>query len=138
MRAPVLTSVIFCRWVRIALKEIIKPNYMCKTIVLSSGEHTAISHCPCCKVYYVWHNNLVLSFSGQEFLSFREIIENASFTETSLPFPDKKERILLRSPNEDISFAFTSAELEDFRSMLNEAIYMKEVYTLMGTEPGTR
>lgn len=111
---------------------------MCKTLVLSSGKHTAISHCPCCKVFYVWHNNLVLSFNAQEFALFKEIIDDASFYDTCLPFPDKQDRILLRSPNEDISFAFTAEELADFRTMLNEAIYMKEVYTLMSTEPGTR
>lgn len=111
---------------------------MCKTLVLSSGKHTAITHCPCCKVYYVWHNNLVLNFTQHDFVNFKEIIDNASFDDTCLPFPDKRERILLRTPNEDISFAFTYKELETFRGLLNEATYMKEVYTLMGTEPGTR
>jgi len=111
---------------------------MCKTIVLSSGEHTSISHCPCCKVFYVWHNNLVLSFDDHEFSYFKDIIDHASFQDTCLPFPDKTDRILLRSPQEDISFAFTNPELEKFKSLLNEAVYMKEVYTLMGTEPGSR
>lgn len=79
----------------------------------------------------------MLNFTHNDFLNFKEIIQNFSFSETSLHFPDKKERILLRTPNEDISFAFTHHELDSFRSMLNEAMFMKEVYTLMGTEPGT-
>lgn len=111
---------------------------MCKTLVLSTGKHTAITHCPCCKVYYIWHNNLVLNFTQHDFNNFKHIIDHAAFDETSLPFPDKEERILLRTPNEDISFAFTYPELESFKELLNEAIYMKEVYELMGTAPGTR
>ncbi len=111
---------------------------MCKTQVLSSKKHTAITHCPGCNVYYVWHNNLVLSFSQQDFSNFRKIIEHAAFGDTSLPFPDQKDRILLRTPNDDISFAFTRKELESFKGLLNEAVYMNEVYTLMRTEPGTR
>lgn len=110
---------------------------MCKTIVLSSGKDTAISHCPCCDIFYIWHNNLLLNFTHNDFLNFKDIIQNFSFSETSLPFPDKKDRILLRTPNQDISFAFTHDELDAFRSMLNEAMFMKEVYTLMGTAPGT-
>jgi len=111
---------------------------MCKTIVLSSGKQTAITHCECCQAYYIWHNNLLLNFTAAEFLTFRNVIENTSFTENCLPFPDKKDRVVLHTPSEDISFAFTCAELESFKVRLNEALYMKEIYTLMGTEPGKR
>ncbi|KIO78047.1 hypothetical protein TH53_06025 [Pedobacter lusitanus] len=88
-------------------------------------------------MFYIWHNNLMLSLSPDDFFNFKNIIENTSFDETSMPFPDKKERVLLPTPDQDISFAFTNEELKSFRTLLNEAVFMKEVYSLMGTEPGT-
>lgn len=111
---------------------------MCKTIVLSSGKHTAITYCNCCQLLYIWHKNLLLNFAPEDFLAFKKTIEETSFEENCLPFPDHSERIILRTPNEDISFAFTYAELKSFRSALSEALFMKEVYMLIGTEPGSR
>lgn len=110
---------------------------MCRTLILTSGKHTAITYCNCCQLLYIWHNNLLLNFTPKDFLTFKKTIENTSFEDNCLPFPDKKQRIILRTPNDDISFAFTNPELESFKSYLNEAIFMKEVYTLMGTEPGS-
>lgn len=105
---------------------------MCKTTILSAGRRTTITQCPCCDVIYIWHNNLLLSFSMADFITFKNVIEKTSFTENCLPFPDKRNRIILRTPNDDISFAFTHRELETFKARLNEALFMKEVYSLVG------
>jgi len=65
------------------------------------------------------------------FVTFRNVIEKTSFTENCLPFPDKRNRIILRTPNDDISFAFTHRELEAFKARLSEALLMKEAYSLV-------
>jgi len=106
---------------------------MCKTTILSAGKRTTITQCPCCDVIYIWHNNLLLSFSMPDFITFKNVIEKTSFTENCLPFPDKRNRIILRTPNDDISFAFTLRELETFKAKLDEALFMKEVYALIGS-----
>ncbi|WP_244889465.1 DUF6686 family protein [Pedobacter antarcticus] len=111
---------------------------MCKTIVLSTQEDSAVSHCPSCHVIYVWHKNLMLNFSEQDFLSFKSMLDEYRYCESGMPFPDQRERILLHTPHEDISFAFTQEELLQLLKLLDEALFMKEVYTLMRTEPGFR
>lgn len=104
---------------------------MCKTRVLSTKGDTLISTCVGCKVFYLWHNNLLLNFTEQAFMSFREVVEGMPFNNNCLPFPDMEERIILHTPNEDICFAFCYDEFEDFKEAINEAIYMNEVYALM-------
>lgn len=105
---------------------------MCITKILSSGRRSTITQCPCCQVIYIWHNNLLLNFSMPDFITFKNMIDSTSFAENCLPFPDKRNRIVLRTPNDDISFAFTFRELENFKTRLNEALLMKEVYALVG------
>ncbi len=104
---------------------------MCQTRVLTSKGKTVISNCTNCKTYYIWHHNLVLTFPVNGFASFRETVNSISFDSNSLPFPDGHDRIILHTPNDDISFAFDAGELEDFRAAILEAEYMNEVYLLM-------
>jgi hypothetical protein len=87
-------------------------------------------------MYYIWHNNLVLNFSEAAFDSFQEVVNSLPFGRNSLPFPDGHDRVILHTPNDDISFAFDEEEFDDFCNAIDEAIYMNEVYTLMNKEPG--
>ena len=87
-----------------------------------------------CGMYYVWHNNLVLNFNTVAFDSFREVVNTICFESNCLPFPDGNERLILHTPNDDISFAFDEEEFEAFRCAIDEAIYMNTVYELMGKE----
>lgn len=105
---------------------------MCTTRILSTKGATTVSSCVGCKVYYIWHNNLLLNFPQQAFISFREVVFSLTFAKASLPFPDDEERIILHTPNDDISFAFDMYEFEDFKAAIDEAIYMNEVYSMMG------
>ncbi len=104
---------------------------MCLTRILSTKDQTVITSCLACKAFYIWHNNLMLSFTHKTFTTFQELLNSLSFNESSLPFPDMEERIILRTPNDDISFAFTETEFEQFKAAVAEAIYMKEVYLLL-------
>ena len=107
---------------------------MCQTRVLATKDQTVISSCIGCGMYYVWHNNLVLNFSTPAFDSFREVVDTINFEHNCLPFPDGNERLILHTPNDDISFAFDEAEFEAFRAAIDEAIYMNEIYSLMRNE----
>lgn len=104
---------------------------MCQTRILSTKDQTVISNCIGCKMFYIWHNNLLLNFTEEAFASFKEVVFNMPFNNNCLPFPDQEERIVLHTPNDDISFAFEYDEFETFKSAIDEAIYMNEVYTLM-------
>jgi len=44
-----------------------------------------------------------------------------------------QDRIVLHTPQEDISFAFDDEEFEDFKAAIDEAIYMNEVYLIMNS-----
>ena len=109
---------------------------MCQTRVLTSSGKTVISNCIGCRMYYVWHCNLALSFPEAGFNSFKEIVDTVCVKKNLLPFPDGHDRIILHTPNDDISFVFDLEELEDFKLALAEAVYMNEVYMLMEREPG--
>ena len=104
---------------------------MCKTRVLSTKGDTVISSCMGCKMYYLWHNNLLLNFSMDAFEAFRGVVFSLPFHKNSLPFPDDEERIILHTPNDDICFAFCYEEFESFKLAIDESIYMNEVYQLM-------
>ncbi|HWW41702.1 DUF6686 family protein [Pedobacter sp.] len=104
---------------------------MCKTRVLSTRGNTVLSSCTGCGVYYLWHNNLLLNFTEEAFLLFREVVNSLPFEDNSLPFPNGEERIVLNTPNHDICFAFAEDEFEEFKIAIDEAIYMNEVYQLM-------
>lgn len=104
---------------------------MCKTRVLSTKGETVISSCVGCKMYYLWHSNLLLNFTAEGFESFREVVNSLPFQKNSLPFPDDVERIILHTPNDDICFAFCYDEFETFKAAIDEAVYMNEVYVMM-------
>ena len=104
---------------------------MCKTRVLSTKGDTVVSSCMGCKMYYLWHNNLLLNFTSEAFESFRAVVNSLPFHKNSLPFPDDVERIILHTPNDDICFAFCYDDFETFKQDIDEAMYMNEVYVLM-------
>lgn len=111
---------------------------MCQTIVLSTAEESAVSHCPACHVMYLWNKNLLLNFSEEDFINFKTMLEEYKTDESGIPFPDKQERILLHTPHQDISFAFRKGEMTQLLKLLNDALLMKQVYSLLRTAPGFR
>lgn len=104
---------------------------MCNTIALSTKGETAISSCMNCHVFYLWHNNLLLTFPTAAFTAFHEVVEALSFHQNCLPFPDDEDRVILHTPNDDICFAFRFEEFELFKEAMAEAIYMDNVYSLI-------
>jgi len=103
---------------------------MCLTRELSKKGETIIMGCIECNAFYVFHNNLMLSFKQEEFEIFRADVEDLSFNEGWVPFPDGSKKVILHTPNSDISFSFAAEELELFKTAIAESIFMQEVYIL--------
>jgi hypothetical protein len=105
---------------------------MCDAKVLSQKGASVISRCSECRCVFIWNHNLILSFTPEQFMQFKGFAAELDFTGHSLPFPDGQERVVMRTPTNDIQFTFTTDEWEDFRAAMEEAAYMQEVYALMG------
>lgn len=107
---------------------------MCDAKVLSQVGSSVISRCSECRCVFIWNNNLILSFSAEQFKLFRDFTSELEFGDHSFPFPDGQERVVMRTPVNDIQFTFNTDEWEDFHAAMDEAIYMQEVYALMEGE----
>lgn len=103
---------------------------MCKTRILSCVGQTIVSQCVDCKEMSLWHNNLLLNFSVDDFLDFQQIINGQSFFDCCITFPDGEDRIIIRTPDTAICFTFCEEELELFRDAIAEALHMASIYAL--------
>ncbi|HEY9197648.1 MAG TPA: DUF6686 family protein [Mucilaginibacter sp.] len=104
---------------------------MCSAKVLSHVGASVISRCHECRCIFIWNNNLILSFSPEQFKQFRDFTVELDFEGHTFPFPDGQERMVMRTPVNDVQFTFSIEEWEDFHAAMDEAVYMQEVYDLM-------
>jgi hypothetical protein len=104
---------------------------MCDAKILSQKGASVISRCSECRCVFIWNHNLILSFTPEQFIQFRDFSVELDFVTHSFPFPDGQERMVMRTPSSDIQFTFTTEEWEDFHAAMEEAVYMQEVYSLM-------
>lgn len=104
---------------------------MCETRVLSQKGSAVISHCPECDMLNIWHQNLMLAFTADQFNSFRKFTSELDFAERSYPFPDGTERVILCTPNRDINFVFSTDEWDNFHAAMEEAAYMRDIYQMI-------
>ena len=101
---------------------------MCETKILTQKGSTVISHCADCGMLNIWHQNLMLCFTPEQFGQFKVFTRELEFDDRSFPFPDGSERLVLCTPNRDINFVFTETEWDDFNEAMVEASYLIEVY----------
>lgn len=90
-----------------------------------------VSRCVSCGIIYLWHKNLLITYSNKEFSNFKSVMDQLYFEECSVGFPDGQERIIVRTPYKNISFSFDLREWLEFRDMIDEASYMNDVYSLL-------
>ncbi|AMR34298.1 hypothetical protein A0256_24015 [Mucilaginibacter sp. PAMC 26640] len=107
---------------------------MCDAKILSQKGAAVISRCAECQCIFIWNRNLILSFTPGQFTEFKEFSADLDFVKNSFPFPDGQERIVMRTPTNDIQFTFTIDEWEDFQAAMDEAAYMQEVYALVESQ----
>lgn len=103
---------------------------MCDAQLLSKRGVTVINRCAGCRCIYIWNHNLILTFSGEQFASFRKFATELDFDHDAFPFPDAEDRVVMRTPLKDIQLTFTRPEWLDFNSAMEEAGHMLEVYAL--------
>ena len=104
---------------------------MCDILLLSNKNATTISQCIHCNTIYLWHNNLLLSFTPAEFTTFQEVTSRFKFDEDAIPFPDHLMRLVMQLPEKQIGFAFTEEEWHDLLVVIRESLLMQEVYEAM-------
>ena len=80
---------------------------MCDLRTLCIKEQAQISHCIHCQTIYIWHNNLLLNLSPQDFRYFKETMNRQAFDDCCMVFPDGEERVIIHAPCKDISFTFS-------------------------------
>lgn len=105
---------------------------MCQSQILSRTGPVIISQCMECKTLNIWLRNLLLNFTPEQFRAFKLFTAELDTSECTFPFPDGEDRLVLRTPNNDICFAFSLDEWEDFQAAMEEAAYMQSVYALIG------
>lgn len=71
---------------------------MCQTRTLSSRKSVTISYCMNCQMIYIWHNNLLLNFSYEKFILFRNAVAKLDYKDCCFPFPDQEERAIINTP----------------------------------------
>jgi hypothetical protein len=104
---------------------------MCQTQVLSRKGNITISQCMECKILTLWLHHLLLNFSPEQFNTFMDFTSKLDVEQSLFPFPDGEERLVLRTPHQDICFSFTLDEWDNFQVAMEEASYMKDIYQLI-------
>lgn len=104
---------------------------MCDIRTLCIKNQAQVSHCVHCQTVFIWHNNLLLNFTPQDFQAFRETMNRQDFYDCCMPFPDGEERVIIHAPSKDISFTFTKDEFADLRDAIDEALLLQQVYELI-------
>ncbi len=103
---------------------------MCNAELISKRGITVINRCKGCRSISIWNHNLILSFSGEQFASFRKFAAEMDFGQDAFPFPDLEERVVMRTPLKDIQLTFTKPEWLDFNLAMEEAGQMLAIYAL--------
>ena len=101
---------------------------MCETRILTQNGATTISHCSECGMINIWHQNLMLCFTPDQFRLFQQFAKEMNFESRCFPFPDGSERLVLCTPHNDINFVFDETEWKGFNAAMIEALYMQEIY----------
>lgn len=84
-----------------------------------------------CGVLTLWLHNLLLNFSPVQFKTFKNFTAKLDVEQSLFPFPDGEERLVLRTPHNDICMTFSIDEWENFQQAMEEAEYMMQVYQLI-------
>lgn len=108
---------------------------MCETKILTRTTLTEIDYCVKCRSVFLWHNNILMTFSEDEFSTFHRTLGQYSFSDCSMLFSDNVQRISICTPYNNINLVFDLVQWLDLRQAMEEASCMKEIYTLLHCPP---
>ncbi len=109
---------------------------MCETRILAQTSTTEIGHCVHCKTIFLWHANILLSFSEEKFAEFRSAVHQYDFASCAMTFSDNIDRISVCTPSSDVNLVFDKLEWAALLHAIEDAAYMQEVYQIL--EPNQR
>lgn len=104
---------------------------MCDAKIISHKGAAVVSRCSECRCIFLWHQNLVLNFTPEQFVQFKNFTDEMEFDNHTFPFPDGQERVVMRTPANDLQLTFTPEEWENMHEAMEEAIHMQEVYSIV-------
>ncbi len=104
---------------------------MCKIRTLSREGETLITQSVCCGDIQIWHNNLILRLNAPALRGFSDFLNDILFDTDCVEFPGGEWKIIIHTPNPEISFAFNHREFLDFKYAIQQALYMSEVYDIL-------
>jgi len=84
-----------------------------------------------CQTMYLWHGNLLLNFTPEKFVAFKKAITSLKYEDCCFSFPDQENRAVINTPHADICLTFSLKEWKNLIELMNEALFLKEVYSLM-------
>lgn len=104
---------------------------MCKKTLIANIGDIQVTRCCNCKMINIWKTGLLLSFSYQQFYQFARVTKRLDFGRHFEYSPDGNRVVILSTPSPDICLKFTHAELQDFKHIIAEALYMHEIYEMV-------
>jgi hypothetical protein len=107
---------------------------MCRAKVLTSTASIEVSYCHGCKTFFLWHKNILMSFSEEEFSSFCQAMHCYEFSECAWPFSDGISRLSVCTPYDQVNFVFEEEEWKDMLRALDEAALMHEAHKILEKE----
>ncbi|MGO3108101.1 DUF6686 family protein [Sphingobacterium sp. JB170] len=95
---------------------------MCKLKTLSREGKTTITQTTCCQIIHIWHSNLILRLDAQALSDFSRFLDEVLFETACVEFPDGEWKVIIHTPNPEISFAFDEWEFADFKTAVHDAL----------------
>jgi len=103
----------------------------CPLKILSKNDLGFISMPVDQNIIHLCFNNLLINFTKEDFLTFRNIVKNIYKENEPISFPDGKNRILISTPYQGINFSFNQQEMILLVRSLDEAFYMEKIYSYL-------
>lgn len=104
---------------------------MCKANVIARKGNISVTQCVNCKVVNIWNQNVLISFSFEQFHAFINATKGLQFDDYLEISPDGAEVVVLATPSPDMNLVFKRQEWHDFFAALTEAAYMQEIYKMV-------
>lgn len=98
-----------------------------KLRMLASKGNSGIMKCPCCNLYQLTFNNMVINFKREELAEFYRMISAPEYSEI-LKDSRGDNRLLVRMDMR-IYYSFNESSFEQLKLLVSDALLMDEFYS---------
>ncbi|MEM9859608.1 MAG: DUF6686 family protein [Bacteroidota bacterium] len=102
----------------------------CEPIVLTEYGNGQISWCKRCKGYSLVFNSCCLSLTHYELVEFRDILGELADEDFTYEV-NGKYHVIIQNPRYNIGLCLKPRQVETLRSMIQEAIAVNEVFSII-------